>query len=185
MPTQESLPGPAAIGIDYYLLRRQDFLLRHATSQPPDYYLSYGDKYCRRFRLEIRHLFSPLGQVWIDNTCDLLQQMLEAKRAEDLQAFARLEEDPPAFRRFAYSQHAAAYVRGGIAALPLRDLILIVCWIERPDLLNPEGLYQVLQVLVYLVKIYSARLFKSPKRACHSQPDRFRPITLARTHRRA
>lgn len=162
MLTQEALPAPAAIGIDYYILRWQDFLLRHADS-PPDYYLNYGDKYCRRFRLEVRHRFTPLGQAWIDNTCDLLQQMLEGKRAEDPRAFACLEEDPPAFRRFAYSQHAAAYIRGGIAALPLRDLVLIVHGIDWQDLLTPEGLVQVGLVLVYLVKIHSTRLQRTTR----------------------
>ena len=164
MIAQASLPQPVPAGINYYVLRWQDYVTRHAaqnsrTSQPPDYYLAYGDKYCRRFRLEVRRQFSPPGQAWIDKTCILLQQMLEQKRANDPLAFARLEEDPVAFRSFAYSNHAAAYIQGGIADLPLHDLILIVCLIDRKDLLTPDGLYQMVQVLVYLAKTYSRRVF--------------------------
>jgi hypothetical protein len=152
-----SLPGPVPTGINYYLLRAQDYIARHA-SQPPDYYRAYGDKYCRRFRLELRDQFSALGQAWIDRTCLLLQLMLEQKRIEDPRAFARLEEDPSAFRSFAYSHHAAAYVEGGIARLPLHDLILIFVHVDPQDWLTLDGLSQAAQVLAYLVKAYAGRM---------------------------
>jgi hypothetical protein len=161
MSTQESLPAPVSIGIDYYVLRRRDYVARHATqkSQPPDYYLAYGDKYCRRFRLELRQRFTPRGQAWIDKTCILLQQMLEQKRTEDPLAFARLEENAGAFRSLAYSQHAAAYIRGGIAGLSLHDLILTLCLVDLKDLVTPDGMYQMIQVLTYLTKAYARCAF--------------------------
>lgn len=160
MSVRESLPRPVPIGINYYVLRRQDYIARHGiASQPPDYYLAYGNKYCRRFRLDARRQFSPLGQAWIDRTCDLLQQMLERKRADEPRTFARLEEDPAAFRSYAYSGHAAAYIQGGIAALPLRDLGLILCLVDVKDLVTRDGLSQMTQVLGYLGKIYCRRAF--------------------------
>lgn len=161
---QASLPGPVPVGINYYVLRWRDYLSRHAdqnasAAQPPDYYLAYGDKYCRRFRLELRQRFSPRGQAWIDKTCILLQQMLEQKRTEDPLAFARLEEDAGTFRSLAYSQHAAAYIRGGIAGLSLHDLILILYLVDLKDLVTPDGVYQMIQVLAYLTKAYARCAF--------------------------
>ena len=49
MTLLESLPQPVPTGIDYYALRAQDYMARHPAESPPDYYLHYGDKYCRRF----------------------------------------------------------------------------------------------------------------------------------------
>lgn len=155
----QALPQPVRFGINYYVLRWRDYLSRHADQsasavQPPDYYLAYGDKYCRRFRLELRQRFTLRGQTWVDKTCTLLQQMLEQTCADDPQAFARLEEDADAFRRLAYSQHAAAYIQGGIADLPLRDLVLILYLVDLRDLITPVGLFQAAQVLVYLARVH-------------------------------
>lgn len=156
----ESLPQPVEVGINYYKLRSQDYAARHTALNDPalqssGYYLAFGDKYCCRFRLRLRHWLSRAGQAWIDNTCKLLQQMIEQKRAEDPHAFARLEENAAALRSFAYSTHAAAYIQSGVGALPLRDLLLIVSSIDLKDLVNRDGLCQVLQVLAHLVNTYT------------------------------
>ncbi len=164
-----SLPQPVGVGINYYKLRSQDYAARHTALNDPalqssGYYLAFGDKYCCRFRLRLRYWLSREGQAWIDNTCKLLQQMIEQKRAEDPHAFARLEENAAAFRSFAYSTHAAAYVRGGIAALPLWDLILIISNIDLKDLVNREGLCQVIQVSAHLARTYTQQAFGWRKR---------------------
>jgi hypothetical protein len=86
--------------------------------------------------------------------------MLEQKRTENPQAFARLEENASAFRSLAYSQHAAAYIQGGVANLPLHDLLLIVGLVDLKDLVKLDGLSQMAQVLVYLAKTYAGRVFK-------------------------
>lgn len=184
MIAQTSLPGPVPFGVNYYLLRLQNYIARHTIQnifmlQPPDYYLIYGDKYCRRFRLEMRSRFSPAGQAWIDKTCLLLQQMLEQKRAENPQAFARLEENASAFRSLAYSQHAAAYIQGGIANLPLHDLILIVGLVDLKDLVSLDGLSQTAQVLAYLVKTYLGRIFDRVLRAPTISLERTRSLVGA------
>lgn len=163
MTAQQALPQPVSPGVNYYVLRWQDYAARHTASQPPDYYLDYGDKYCRRFHLDVRRQFSPLGQAWIDKTCRLLQQMLEQKRIENPQVFAHLEENPPALRSLAYSHHARAYIQGGIASLPLRDLVLIVKFVDRKDLVKPDGLCQMARVLAYLGRICIRQVFDTLK----------------------
>lgn len=150
------MPRPVVIGLNYYRLRHQEYMARHAglgAASPPHYYLAYGDKYCRHFCLQLRRWLSRMGQVWIDRTCELLQHMIEAKRAQDPQAFARLEEDEEAFRRFAYSTHATAYILGGITTLPLRDLLLVVGSIDLTDLLNLYALVQVTLVASHFISV--------------------------------
>lgn len=169
----ENLPQPVPPGIDYYALRAQDYAARHPAESPPDYYLHYGDKYCRRFCLSLRRRLSPAGRLWIDNTCNLLQQMIEARRAENPAAFARLEEDGDAFRRYAYSTHAAAYIQGGIAALGLLDLLLILAIIDLKDLFGIEALSQMLSVLIHLAGVHTGRmvaLARRPMQLLSDQP---------------
>jgi hypothetical protein len=152
-------------GPDYYVRRAQDYIIRHSPqSSAPVYYLHYGEKYCRRFCLHLRPWLTPLGQHWIDRTCELLQQAIELARAHDPAAFAALEEDSDAFCAWTYATHAPAYIAGGIAALPLRDLLLIFFTIDPADLLNPAGLGQCGRVLLHLVSCWIGRRITGPRR---------------------
>lgn len=156
MSTQETKPLPAPVlpGLDYYTHRAFDYAVRHLISGQdaiPAYYLHYGEKYCHRFCIELRPWLSPAGQTWVNRTCLLLQQAIESARAHDPAAFAVLEENSEAFCAWAYATHAAAYIQGGIADLPLRDLLLIFFTIDPEDLINPAGLQQVGLVLLHLI----------------------------------
>ena len=131
--------------VDYYRQRHDDFVRRNPGVEPPDYYLNYGDKYANRFTNELRPNLSPRGQEWLDEARRNLQEAIENRRAEDPAAFAELERDPEAFRRFAYDTHPGAYRDAGLASLPPRDLAQIPVTPDRRDLLSADGIRQVIQ----------------------------------------
>lgn len=157
-----ALPAPARLGHDYYRARASDYAARHSQAgkrhAPPDYYLAYGDRYARRFTSELRPRLSPAGRTWLDATYWRLQALLEARRAADPRRFAALEEDPIAFRQFAFSTHAQAYVECGVASLPLPDLLRIACTPDLRDLLTVDALRQVFAVVRHIARAALGRL---------------------------
>jgi hypothetical protein len=153
----KSLPGRVAINIDYYATRAKDYETRHKMAgnpqpTPPDYYLGYGDKYVRRFNQVLRPKLSTTGQAWIDLTSFLLQWQMEHQCRTDPEKFARLEENPAAFKQFAYATHAEAYIRAGIAELPFKELCLIALTPDLCDLLTQAGLCQAFKVVGHIIK---------------------------------
>lgn len=128
--------------LEYYRQRNDDFIARNPGVEPPDYYMDYGDKYARRFTEELAPNLSPRGQEWLVDARRGLQERIEARRAEDPAAFAELERNPDAFRRFAYDTHPDAYLDAGLASLPPRDLVQIPLTPDRADLLSPDGIRQ-------------------------------------------
>lgn len=137
---------PAWGDLDYYQRRHADFERRNPGMEPPDYYLAYGDKYIQRFNDEVRPELSPEGQAWLDRTRVNLQKAIEDKRFEDPQAFAELERNPDAFRKFAYDSHVKAYLDAGLADLPVEDLVRIGLTPDMSDLFNQAGLEQAVRV---------------------------------------
>ncbi len=129
--------------LDYYRNRRDDFVRRNPGVEPPDYYMDYGDKYARRFSEELYPNLSERGQEWLVDARRGLQERMEARRREDPAAFAELERNPEAFRRFAYDTHPDAYMEAGLSRLPPSDLAQIPVTPDRRDLLSPDGLRQV------------------------------------------
>ena len=138
-------PAPVEPGTqDYYQQRYEDFVARNPGVDPPDYYLDYGQKYADRFgSLDGRDL-SGEGLQWRDETLLALQQAIEDKRIEDPEGFAELENDPEAFRRFAFETHPAAYVESGLYDLPVQDLLVIAGTPDINDVLSQEGIDQSL-----------------------------------------
>lgn len=130
--------------LEYYRMRNEDFIRRNPGVEPPDYYMDYGDKYARRFTEELAPNLSPRGQEWLIDARRGLQERIEARRAEDPAAFAELERNPDAFRRFAYDTHPDAYLDAGLASLPPRDLVQIPLTPDREDLLSPDGIRQAI-----------------------------------------
>ncbi len=152
-----ALAGKIAFNIDYYTARARDFEARHRTAPhltSPDYYLAYGDKYVRRFTDQLRPKLSPAGQSWLDLTSFLLQWQIEEQRKTNPAGFIRLEENPAAFKRFAYSTHAEAYIRAGIAFLSLKEWCLIALTPDLSDILCPEGIRQVVKVAGHIAAVY-------------------------------
>ncbi len=133
--------------LDYYRQREQDFRARNPGLPPPPYYLDYGDKYARAFSALGPEQLSSAGLAWRDRTLELLQVEMEKARREKGADFAQLERDPQAFKVFAYQTHVTAYLDGGLLSLPTQDLMTIVTTPDLQDLLNPEGLEQVLAVM--------------------------------------
>ncbi len=148
--------------LHYYRFRQRDFIQRNPQLVPPDYYLSYGDRYIRRFTVRTRPLLSEPGQQWLDQTRVLLQVFLEDAIQADPAAFAVLETDSPAFRRFAFETHPDAYWEAGLADLPIRDLILIFLTPDVADLLSDEGRDQTREILLRLQVEWSARALEDP-----------------------
>ena len=153
-----AMPAPVRPGRDYYRARADDYRARHPSPAgaypPPDYYLQYGDCYARRFTQELRARLSAAGQAWLDATCRRLQALMEAQRTADPGRFAALEEDPPAFKRFAFGMHAQAYIECGIADLPLRDLVRIACAPDLRDVLAPAAARQAWRVVCHIAGRY-------------------------------
>ena len=132
---------------DYYKQRYDDFVRRNPGQTPPDYYLGYGQKYLEKFSALGAKDLSPAGLAWRDRTLKALQDAIEMKRAEDPAAFAQLERDPAAFKKFAYDTHSDAYVNSGLFKLPAQDLVKIATTPELRDLLTPDGVRQIADVI--------------------------------------
>ncbi|MBN1204033.1 MAG: hypothetical protein JXB05_03805 [Myxococcaceae bacterium] len=132
---------------DYYRQRYDDFVRRNPGMTPPDYYLNYGNKYLEKFSALGPKDLSPAGLAWRDRTLKALQDAIEMKRAEDPVAFAQLERDPEAFKKFAYDTHADAYVNSGLFNLPAQDLVKIGTTPELRDLLGKDGVRQIVDVI--------------------------------------
>ena len=134
--------------LHYYKQRADDFRARNPGTPPPPYYLQYGDKYVRAFSALGPQQLSPQGLAWRDKALKLLQEAMEKPRTDNPAAFSRLERDPEAFRKFAYGSHVDAYLNAGLLSLPAQDLSAILTTPDLQDLLNEEGLEQVLKVLM-------------------------------------
>jgi hypothetical protein len=142
------LPGDlrSKVGtLDYYKARHDDFVRRNPGKTPPDYYLGYGDKYANRFLKETAPKMSKGGQEWLQRTFVALQTKIEDMRQKDPAAFARLEQDPEAFRKFAYGTHPDAYVESGLSKLPPGDLVKVALTPDVKDLLTKDGVAQMVE----------------------------------------
>jgi hypothetical protein len=143
-----NLPAEVPTGTqDYYRRRHDDFVRRNPGVTPPAYYMEYGQKYLERFNSMGPKDLSPKGLEWRDKTLKALQDAIETKRMEDPVAFAQLERDPEAFKRFCYDTHAQAYLQSGLLQLPAQDLLKIATTPDLRDLLNKDGLRQIADVL--------------------------------------
>ncbi|MFN3685113.1 MAG: hypothetical protein ACK41F_14430 [Fimbriimonadaceae bacterium] len=154
-----NLALPAAVQVTgqpgYYDERQGDFLGRYSTTgcllQPPDYYLNYGGKYCRRFTAQLRPRLSADGQAWLDRAALNLQNGIEDERRADPLAFDRLERNNAAFRAFAYGTHADAYLHAGLGDLDPIDLAMIGLTPDVGDLLTIPGIAQAVETALRIL----------------------------------
>ncbi len=143
----DALPLPVPAGTEtYYLDRRDDFVRRCPDHEPPNYYAHYGDKCLHQF-LAVEPELTPDGQGWLRRTLRLLQDFMEEARAQDPEHFSRLELDGERFEDFAFETHSTAYLEAGLLALPVEDLWKIVKTPDVSDLLRPDGLREILDVV--------------------------------------
>jgi len=130
----------------YYRDRLADFAARCPDTTPPSYYADYGDKCLHQFRRTEPHL-TVQGQRWLQRTLVDLQERLEHRRAGDPEGFGRLERDSNAFGKMAFDMHSDAYLASGISELPVSDLFKIATTPDVADLVTPEGLEQLMEVI--------------------------------------
>ncbi len=143
----DSPPRPLPTGTEtYYLLRRDDFLLRQPDTEPPSYYVRYGNKCLHQF-LAIEPKLTEDGQGWLRRTLRILQELMERELARDPERFAALELDDERFEDFAFSTHSTAYLQAGLLELPLDDLLKIAVTPDVRDLLRPDGIVQIVDLL--------------------------------------
>ncbi|OJH42115.1 hypothetical protein [Cystobacter ferrugineus] len=133
--------------MDYYRQRAEDFRARNPGMQPPPYYLQYGDKYVQAFAALGPGQLSLAGLEWRDKALKLLQVEMEKARVASGSDFAELERHPEDFRKFAYKTHVTAYLEAGLLSLSTQDLTTILTTPDLQDLLNKDGLEQILEVL--------------------------------------
>jgi uncharacterized protein RhaS with RHS repeats len=141
---------------DYYLFRASDYYGRHGFPQNKKnecgkvdaqnnkddlYYTNYGYKYCQRFQEEAKKL-SPQGQKWVALTLKQLQIDLE----DHLRQNKNIEDDKYRLKEIAFATHADAYIRSGIADLPVSDLIKIGMTPDAKDLMSLESVVQASKV---------------------------------------
>ena len=157
-------PLPGMIGnVGYYQARNNDYLSRHGSPPPPDYYLNYGNKYARRFTTVLRPKLSADGQRWLDKAFVLLQTAMENRLVKDRAAYDALEMDNDAFRSFAYGTHPDAYLAGGLSGLGPVDLAKIASTPDLGDLLTLDGVSQVVETGARLVPQWGAQAYEGAK----------------------
>lgn len=128
----------------YYVFREKDFKNRSENKKtPPDYYLNYGNKYCKAFSEKTRPKLSAQGKTWLDKTLIALQEAIEKK----LKIEPKIELDSTKFRKYCFDSHPDAYIKSGLFKLGPEDLFQVAMTPEWRDLLTEESMIQVLQII--------------------------------------
>ncbi len=144
-PVCDKRVPPVATGdCEYYQRRHDNFLGRHQSCvhHPPDYYLSYGKKYCVRFSTELYPKLTPKGQAWLAKARLNLQVAIEAGLSK--QPLLELENE--AFRRVAFKTHPDAYWKAGLHDLPLGDKVKIALTPDAKEWLSGDTWNQAVDV---------------------------------------
>jgi hypothetical protein len=145
--------------------RHANFMMRHigCGHRPPDYYVSYGYYYCSTYGAKLLPKLTNQGKNWLIDARRLLQRNMEKGLSDNMKgggisvSCARfpdrsfsmtckqygLEIDSVLFRKFAYGTHVPAYLDGGLADLPISDLVKIGMQPKAGDLIfDKNGLSQ-------------------------------------------
>ena len=148
--SNDQVPTPYPIGkigsLDYYVFRNDDFIKRNPSGpKSPDYYLSYGDKYAKRFTLETKPALSPEGGVWLEKAKRNLQIAIENRLNAIHPDAATFEKrnNGNNFKDFAFDSHVPAYWDAGLYKLSTLDLVKIGLTPDFKDLETDEGMRQV------------------------------------------
>lgn len=142
---REQLIAPESTDSDWS--RHGNFMMRHVGCEhkPPSYYVSYGYYYCSNYGAKLYPRLSSQGQGWLRNTRKLLQTNMEEGLHQNMvgdqiqmssikpgngsfNMIVRrygLELDDDTFMSFAFKTHPLAYLDGGLADLPISDLMRI------------------------------------------------------------
>ena len=128
----------------YYVFRDKDFKNRSENKKtPPDYYLDYGNKYCKAFSEKTRPKLSSKGKTWLDKTLIALQESIEKK----LKADPKIELDSTKFRKYAFDSHPDCYIKSGLFDLSPEDLFWIGWTPELKEFFKLETWVQIIKVV--------------------------------------
>lgn len=141
IPNPQPAPENILGSVDYYKFRHEDFIRRFPDKEPPAYYMTYGDKYVRKFSEELSEKLTGEGKAWMEETKLRLQQAIEDK----LQQAPEIEFDEEAFKDFAFKSHTDVYGETHAMQLCLADKTAIVSCMDIKDLFGELGL-QVIKV---------------------------------------
>jgi len=181
----ESIPGMVKeywLGLDKALREKQEEAKEYERNDKkwtPDLTESYGFKYCLAFGKLLRPKLTGKGQIWIDNSLDLLQEYMEAgvvkkkwKSKENPffnsryglndedkmnKFYTNIELNDSRFRSFAFATHPDAYIHGGIVDLPVSDWLFIII---TPELKEWRSYETWIQAIIVGLKILMNELEK-------------------------
>ncbi|AXK66435.1 MULTISPECIES: hypothetical protein [Burkholderia] len=129
--------------------RHGNFMMRHigCGHKPPDYYVSYGYYYCSDYGQNLYPTLTAKGKKWLENARWWLQRYIEIGLQQNMQgdqiAFnsakpgngnlsmqveryeLEVDQNGETFKTFAFVTHPLAYLDGGLAGLPVQDLVKI------------------------------------------------------------
>ncbi|AOR68829.1 hypothetical protein BBJ41_15580 [Burkholderia stabilis] len=144
---REDLLKPKSINSDWS--RHGNFMMRHigCGHKPPDYYVSYGYYYCSDYGTNLYPTLTIKGKKWLDSARWWLQKYIEIGLYQNMQGNKiaiksakpgngklamqvkryelELDKDGDTFKTFAFVTHPLAYLDGGLAGLPVSDLVKI------------------------------------------------------------
>lgn len=139
-----SLPGEVRTpSADYFRQRHDDYVRRNPGAPVPELYSGQGQKSLEKLSSLGAKELQPAGLAWRDRAVKGLQDAVELKRAADPSAFAQLEKDPEAFKKFATDALAEACVHAGLLGLPAQDQVKIATTPELRELLGKDGVKQI------------------------------------------
>ncbi|WP_224240298.1 hypothetical protein [Hyalangium gracile] len=139
-------PLPAEVrtpSADYFRQRFDDFARRNPGAAVPELYLGQGQKSLEKLSSLGAKDLQPAGLAWRDRAVKALQDAVELQRAGDPAAFAQLERDPEAFKKFAADALSQACVHAGLLNLPAQDQVKIATTPELRELLGKDGVKQI------------------------------------------
>ncbi|WP_175941204.1 hypothetical protein [Burkholderia pyrrocinia] len=142
---REQLIEPGSSDSDWS--RHGNFMMRHigCGHKPPDYYISYGYYYCSDYGANLLPRLSAQGKAWLNKARKLLQANMEDGLNQNMMGNTiqmasptpgnggvdmtwpqfELEMNNEKFKEFAFKTHPMAYLDGGLADLPVTDLVKI------------------------------------------------------------
>ena len=137
-------PAPSSLigSKSYYVYRNEDFKKRTGKTSP-DYYMNYGNKYCKAFSEKTRPTLTTQGKTWLDKTLVALQEAIEKKLKSD----PKIEMDSTRFRKYAFDSHPDCYLKSGLLKLPADDLIKIGKTPEGKEFFKLETIMQIIEII--------------------------------------
>jgi hypothetical protein len=142
---REQLIAPQSTDSDWS--RHGNFMMRHVGCghKPPSYYVSYGYYYCSNYGAKLYPRLSSQGRAWLRSARWYLQKNMEKGLMQNMRgdlikissekpgngsfsmtvSQCQLELGDDTFKSFAFKTHPLAYLDGGLADLPISDLMMI------------------------------------------------------------